>query len=122
MTSLFSCLTSSDEETEQNYKKEDPMVLWKEKYGRFITDNKFILTNSFGVEQKMEICINDFIPFFKIPSNVLSWGDYQMDSEETPGTDEYEILEEHLKETLKKKEKENNKKKKELLKRQEKKK
>lgn len=99
---MFSCLTSSDEETEQNYKKEDPMVLWNEKYGQFITNDKFILTKSFGVEQKMEICINDFIPFFKIPPDVLSWGDYQIDSEEIPGTDEYEVSREHLKETLKK--------------------
>ena len=40
----------------------------------------------------MEICIKNFIPFYKISQDVLSWGDYQMDSEETPGTDEYENI------------------------------
>lgn len=102
MTSMFSCLTSSDEETEQHYKKEDPMILWKEKYGQFITEDIYILTNHFGVEQKMKICIDDFIPFPEISSDVLPWGDYQMDSEETPGTDEYETLQEHLEKSIKK--------------------
>jgi hypothetical protein len=102
MASMFSCLTSSDEDTEQHYKEEDPMILWNEKYGQFITDNNFIFTNHFGVKQKMEICINDFIPFYKISPDVLEWGDYQMDSEETPGTDEYEERKKHLKETFKK--------------------
>ena len=104
MTSIFSCLTSSEEEnsdTEQHYKKEDPMILWNEKYGQFITNDKFVFTKSCGIKQKMEICIKDFIPFFEISSDVLSWGNYQIDSEETKGTDEYEVLQEHLKKSIK---------------------
>ena len=88
------------------------MILWREKYGQFISNKNYILTNYFGFKQKMEICINDFIPFYKIPQDVLSWGDYQMDSEETPGTDEYEERQINLKETLKKEKNKNNKKKK----------
>ena len=108
MTTLFSYLSSSEEESsdiEQNFKKEDPMILWREKYGQSISNKNYILTNYFGFKQKMEICINDFIPFYKIPQDVLSWGDYQMDSEETPGTDEYEERQNNLKETLKKEKK-----------------
>jgi len=103
MTSMFSCFSSSEEdsETEQHYKKEDPMSLWNEKYGPFIIENPYINLPSFYEKKKMKICIDDFIPFFKISSDVLSWGDYQIDSEETKGTDEYEVLQEHLKESIK---------------------
>ena len=105
MTSMFFNYFSSseeDSETEQQYKKEDPMILWNEKYGQFITNDKFVFTKSCGIKQKMEICIENFIPFYKLSQNILSWGDYQMDSEETPGTDEYEIYQTNIKQTLKK--------------------
>ena len=53
MTSMFfNFLSSSEEEnsdTEQHYKKEDPMILWNEKYGKFITNDKFIF---FGNKKK----------------------------------------------------------------------